>query len=274
MIRVGVTEPMSMFAFSRGALDKTIRLQARPNYHFDPAAGRWLSEDPLGHPAGDANLYRYCGSAPTQFTDPSGLSKVTIIIKQGNKIVKTLRMGTEEAVRYLRNKLGKEEARRIFVQTSDPASLAKRVSPVDQAVHHPGNAQGYPAHYHPAIGHSRAGNPITRNTPHISDQYTGSAAVIPLLGAGAREAKEILIELSPAGDIRTIIVDGPEMAEALRETLQIMQTEAARDVHLRGRTGASNILRAVDPNLPPPAHGGPPTRAGDWRHPGFWLEGG
>ena len=31
--------------------------------------------DPLGFAAGDANLYRYVGNAPTDFTDPSGLAK-------------------------------------------------------------------------------------------------------------------------------------------------------------------------------------------------------
>lgn len=41
---------------------------------FDPTVGRWLSEDP----AADSNLYRYCGNAPTDGTDPSGL---TIIVK-------------------------------------------------------------------------------------------------------------------------------------------------------------------------------------------------
>ena len=42
---------------------------------FDPTVGRWLSEDPAGLAAGDANLYRYCGNGPTDGTDPSGLYK-------------------------------------------------------------------------------------------------------------------------------------------------------------------------------------------------------
>ena len=44
---------------------------ARSNYvrWFDPTVGRWLSEDPA---AADENLYRYCGNAPTDGTDPSG----------------------------------------------------------------------------------------------------------------------------------------------------------------------------------------------------------
>jgi hypothetical protein len=40
---------------------------------YDPKVGRWLSQDPLGFTAGDANLYRYVGNGPTNGTDASGL---------------------------------------------------------------------------------------------------------------------------------------------------------------------------------------------------------
>jgi A nuclease of the HNH/ENDO VII superfamily with conserved WHH len=40
---------------------------------YDPGIGRWLTEDPIGFSAGDDNLYRYVGNAPTDSTDPSGL---------------------------------------------------------------------------------------------------------------------------------------------------------------------------------------------------------
>jgi hypothetical protein len=43
---------------------------------FDPTVGRFLSEDPLGFAAGDANLTRYVGNSPTNFTDPTGMSRV------------------------------------------------------------------------------------------------------------------------------------------------------------------------------------------------------
>src|SRR5262249_53059688 len=39
---------------------------------YDYALGRWVSEDPLGYAAGDANLYRYVGNNPVNVTDPSG----------------------------------------------------------------------------------------------------------------------------------------------------------------------------------------------------------
>jgi uncharacterized protein RhaS with RHS repeats len=34
--------------------------------------GRWISQDPIGFDAGDANLYRYVGNEATGATDPSG----------------------------------------------------------------------------------------------------------------------------------------------------------------------------------------------------------
>src|SRR5579884_2171047 len=48
-------------------------------YHADdrtgaPTDGRWVQEDPEGFAAGDTNLYRYVGNAPTDALDPTGLA--------------------------------------------------------------------------------------------------------------------------------------------------------------------------------------------------------
>jgi RHS repeat-associated protein len=47
-------------------------------YHFcypdySPTLGHWTSLDPLRYAAGDVNLYRTVGNAPTVYTDPTGL---------------------------------------------------------------------------------------------------------------------------------------------------------------------------------------------------------
>ncbi len=39
---------------------------------YDPSTGRYLSEDPTGFSAGDANLYRYVFNDPTNLVDPTG----------------------------------------------------------------------------------------------------------------------------------------------------------------------------------------------------------
>ena len=45
---------------------------------YDPASGRWISQDPMGFDAGDSNLYRYVHNQPTIDRDPSGLWNETI----------------------------------------------------------------------------------------------------------------------------------------------------------------------------------------------------
>jgi hypothetical protein len=40
---------------------------------YSPVQGRFISKDPIGFAAGDANLYRFVGNNPANATDPSGL---------------------------------------------------------------------------------------------------------------------------------------------------------------------------------------------------------
>ncbi|HUY34371.1 MAG TPA: RHS repeat-associated core domain-containing protein, partial [Pirellulales bacterium] len=40
---------------------------------YDPAVGRWISEDPLGFGGGDTNVSRYVGNSATNRVDPRGL---------------------------------------------------------------------------------------------------------------------------------------------------------------------------------------------------------
>jgi len=63
-----------LFAFTGRALDQATGLQNNGNRWYDAITGRWLSEDPIGFGGGDANLYRYCGNAPANLVDPSGLA--------------------------------------------------------------------------------------------------------------------------------------------------------------------------------------------------------
>ena len=55
--------------------DPASGLQNNLNRWYDPEVGRWISEDPIGFAAGDANLYRYVGNSPTNYTDPDGLER-------------------------------------------------------------------------------------------------------------------------------------------------------------------------------------------------------
>ncbi len=58
--------------------------------YYDPAAGRWLSADPIGFAAGDENLFRYVGNNPVNAVDPSGEVSSTLV---GARIVQKWRNG-------------------------------------------------------------------------------------------------------------------------------------------------------------------------------------
>jgi len=62
------------FAYTGRPLDEATGLQNNLNRWYDARVGRWLSEDPLGFAAGDANLSRYVGNEPNGEVDPYGLA--------------------------------------------------------------------------------------------------------------------------------------------------------------------------------------------------------
>ena len=65
------------FAYTGRELDPAVGLYFYRARWYDPRAGRFLSEDPLGFAAGDVNLSRYVGNGPTLWVDPSGMQPTT-----------------------------------------------------------------------------------------------------------------------------------------------------------------------------------------------------
>ncbi|MEM9828735.1 MAG: RHS repeat-associated core domain-containing protein, partial [Planctomycetota bacterium] len=63
------------FGYTGRLFDSETDLQNNLNRWYDADTGRWISQDPIGFAAGDANLYRYVGNGPTNATDPSGLEE-------------------------------------------------------------------------------------------------------------------------------------------------------------------------------------------------------
>jgi hypothetical protein len=45
---------------------------------YHPGLGRFVSRDPIGFEAGDANLYRYVGNGTVDSTDPPGLARTKV----------------------------------------------------------------------------------------------------------------------------------------------------------------------------------------------------
>jgi len=62
-----------LFGYTGREWDSAVDLQYNRARWYDPAIGRWLSEDPIGFAAGDANLSRYVSNQPKIKTDPSGM---------------------------------------------------------------------------------------------------------------------------------------------------------------------------------------------------------
>jgi RHS repeat-associated protein len=71
------------FMFAGLEYDSTTGLYYDHARYYDAAIGRFVSQDPKGFAAGDANLYRYVQNNPAAATDPSGTQDdpITIIIK-------------------------------------------------------------------------------------------------------------------------------------------------------------------------------------------------
>ncbi|MCC3529453.1 MAG: RHS repeat-associated core domain-containing protein [Microcoleus sp. PH2017_22_RUC_O_B] len=60
------------FGFTGRELDAETGNYYYNSRYYDPQVGRFISEDTVGFAGGDANLYRYVGNSPTNYTDPSG----------------------------------------------------------------------------------------------------------------------------------------------------------------------------------------------------------
>jgi RHS repeat-associated protein len=73
------------FGYTGRELDAETGLYYYRARYYDPAVGRFISEDPIGFSAGDTNLYRYVGNNATNYTDPSGafLLPLLPVIAQG-----------------------------------------------------------------------------------------------------------------------------------------------------------------------------------------------
>ena len=67
----------SRMAYTGQMLDAATGLYYHKARWYDSCAGDFLGEGPLGFAAGDANMARYVGNNPVNFTDPSGMAKET-----------------------------------------------------------------------------------------------------------------------------------------------------------------------------------------------------
>jgi RHS repeat-associated protein len=65
-----------IFGYTGKQLDDATTYQHNLNRWYDSNLGQWISEDPIGFKAGDANLRRYVENLSTQIVDSNGLGPV------------------------------------------------------------------------------------------------------------------------------------------------------------------------------------------------------
>jgi RHS repeat-associated protein len=75
------------FAFTGAMFDVETGLQYQRARYYDPAAGRWISEDPIGFAAGDTNTARYVHNNSTNGGDPSGLQEFGSVEGVGESVL-------------------------------------------------------------------------------------------------------------------------------------------------------------------------------------------
>jgi len=79
---IASTDPAAvdtLFGYTSRLFDQHTGLQYYRARWCDATTGRWLSQDPFGFAAGDANLYRYVGNGTAMATDPSGLREFEVV---------------------------------------------------------------------------------------------------------------------------------------------------------------------------------------------------
>ena len=65
---------VSRYLFTGREWDSEIGLYYYRARYYDATVGRFISQDPIGFEAGDANIYRYVFNSPLNYTDPTGLN--------------------------------------------------------------------------------------------------------------------------------------------------------------------------------------------------------
>jgi RHS repeat-associated protein len=65
------------FKFTGREYDSETGLYYYRARYYDPAVGRFLSQDPIGFAGGDTNLYRYVRNQPARLSDPLGTDSIT-----------------------------------------------------------------------------------------------------------------------------------------------------------------------------------------------------
>ncbi|WP_162006864.1 RHS repeat-associated core domain-containing protein [Roseimaritima sediminicola] len=165
----------TLFGYTGRDWDADVELQNNRARWYDPTTGRWLSQDPIGFAAGDANLYRYVGNGVTTKVDPSGLDESTIIDipVQGVKGIGQGAVNTVNGIQDTATGLGN-----LFIWI--PNAIADGIDWVDGTPEH----QRMRIPYIPYSDWSRDMVVHESDTCHNISKFAGAAGVETLSGVG------------------------------------------------------------------------------------------
>ena len=87
------------FTYTGREYDAELGLYYYRARYYSPSLGRFISQDPIGFGAGDANLYRYTGNAPVNRADPLGLDWLDNAANFSAGFADSLTMGVTSLIR-------------------------------------------------------------------------------------------------------------------------------------------------------------------------------
>ena len=100
---------------------------------YDPANGRFVSQDPIGFEGGDTNLQRYVANNPLSFTDPSGNHAETATLQTRIAVPLTQWKGSCFTIQFLENAVTSVGVKLVFTtfggqnQTQTPADVGQQL---------------------------------------------------------------------------------------------------------------------------------------------------
>ena len=80
-VLVNATGDKPLFRYTGKMFDDATGLQWNVNRWYDANVGRWISEDPIGFEAKDANLIKYVSNSPLSYLDYDGKKRLVFIFE-------------------------------------------------------------------------------------------------------------------------------------------------------------------------------------------------
>jgi len=111
---------VTRYLYTSREYDPDIGLQYNRARWYDTPTGRWISEDPLGFSAGDANPNRYVENSPVNYIDPTGLEKNI------GELEEEIRQLQAERARAQHENKGQEIIREIDVELREKEKIKNK----------------------------------------------------------------------------------------------------------------------------------------------------